>query len=180
VTAMQYGSEQPITVPVPPWQMWQVTQALDAQRIPYQVQGNQLVTLPVAQPIIDMIVGSQAQRGQSGGWDPMCRIPTNRNRGMDTFGFLLTLGVMAGVVWASGKIAGPALAVGLNPDLTQAAAILLGGLVAIRLMMMLVGNDPRRWMLAVGMFIGLLAPITWYVAVGIGLPMAEALERLLP
>jgi hypothetical protein len=99
---------------------------------------------------------------------------------MDTFGFVLVLGVMAGVVWASGAVVEPALAMGLNPDLTRAAAILLGGLVAIRLMLALVGGDPRRWMLAVGMALGLLAAVTWFAAVGVGLPMQAELARLLP
>jgi hypothetical protein len=94
-------------------------------------------------------------------------------------GYLLTLGLMAGVVWASGGIVAPALAVGLNADLVRAGAIALGGLLVTLAMVTLAGNDPRRWLLALGMGAGLLAAVVWFAALGMGLPMQAAIERLL-
>jgi hypothetical protein len=176
---MNDEQEQTIVVRVPPQRLRWLAAELRSAGLPFEVEragdgSYHVQTMRVAAPQLRKVLDPAPS-----GWDPLCRRKENRSLGMDTFGFVLVLSVMAGVVWLSGGIVGPALAMGLNPDLMRAAAIMLGGLVAIRMMLMLVGNDPRRWMLAVGMALGLLAAVTWFAAVGVGLPMQAELERLL-
>lgn len=156
-----------IVVRVPPQRLRWLAAELRAAGVPFHVEqaGREyhVQTCARAAPQLHKVLDPKP-----GGWDPLRRQRGNRSRITDALGFLLTLGVMAGVVWLSGGMVGPALALGLNPDLLRAGAILLGGLLATGGMVAMAGNDPRRWLLALGMGAGLGAALVWYVGRGMG------------
>jgi hypothetical protein len=159
-----------ITVPVPPWRLRWLMSQLDAAGIPFDLDaaGN-LTTMEAGQPIIDQVLGYQSQRPQfgaeRGGFDLLSRRPGNRSTATDALGFVLALGVVYAVVTQSARMAAWAGGLGLNPDTTRAAAIIVAGLVVTLLISeRVIGpRDRRRWLFVAGMM-GLFVAAAWWFA----------------
>ncbi len=150
-----------ITVVLPPWLASQAAQALQAERIPYDLAPNgAITTLEAAAPIIEMIQARhQPQRQQRPGLDLLSRQPANRSLATDAIGFAGALTVVYGVVSQSARIADPT---------ARGVAILIAGILITLLISELVLRDRRRGLFIVGMIGLFTAAAMWFVLHGMG------------
>lgn len=151
-----------ITVPVPPQRLRWLASEMDASGIPYRIQQDprsqayNVQTYQMAQPILEQVLGAVA------GWDLLARQPRSRSRGTDALGFGLTTSLMGFTVYAAVQIGAAAAAAGLPGDAASFTAVLVLGLVLTAVLNIVTHSDPRRWLLVLGVWLGLAAAMLWF------------------
>jgi hypothetical protein len=164
-----------ITVRVPPQRLRWLAAELREAGIPFQVErvddGYHVQTYEAAAPQLQRVLNPQ-RRGRGF----VERLPV----GWRAVGFALSLAAVGAVYALSAGLAPAAAGAGLNPDLMRGAVILAAGVgLTLFVSETAMRGDGRRGLFIFGM-VGLFVVVAgWFLAVGAGLPMEAALERLL-